>query len=137
MLRRTAIGKVGLFDQEDFPFHYEEADYGERLRRAGYKIVCDASAKLWHDSDLVQTTRLVQSSARAFHTARNRILFHRRYSAWWEFIPFILIFYPLVSMYYIGVIVLTSEGGLGLKAEKIWAYARGAFSGAVSAVGGA
>ncbi len=136
MLRRTAIEKVGLFDQVDFPFHYEEADYGERLRRAGYRIVCDTKARIWHDSDLVQTARLVQSPARAFYTARNRIVFHRRYSAWWEFMPFILIFYPLISTYYIGVIVLGPEGGLGLKAGRAWAYARGAFSGALSAATG-
>jgi len=129
MLRRTAIAKIGLFDQETLQFHYDEADY---------RIVCDTSARIWHDSDLIRlgNTRLVQSASRTFYTARNKVVFHRRYSAWWEFIPFILIFYPLISMYYIGVILIRSEGGLNLKAEKVWAYARGAFSGVLSAATG-
>jgi GT2 family glycosyltransferase len=131
MIRREAIMKTGAFDQENFPFHYEEADLGERMRRAGYSIVCDTKARLWHDSDLmgIGNSRLVQSDSRAFHSARNRMVFHRKYSAWWQFVPFILVFYPLISAYYIGVIFFKSGGNPGQKAGKAWAYARGALSG--------
>jgi len=138
MIRREAVLKAGMFDQENFPFHYEEADFGERMRRAGYAIVCDTKARLWHDSDLAgfANARLVQSESRAFHTARNRIVFHRKYSAWWEFVPFILVFYPLISAYYIGVIFFRSDGAPGQKAGKVRAYVRGAFSGIRFAVTG-
>ena len=34
MVKREAIEKVGVFDDKTFPIHYEESDFGERIRKA-------------------------------------------------------------------------------------------------------
>ena len=39
LLRREAVETVGDFDEKFFPVGFEDADYGLRLRRAGYSIL--------------------------------------------------------------------------------------------------
>lgn len=78
MVRREVIEKVGIFDGQLFPIHYEEADFGERVRRAGFRIVCNPRAKVWHDIPLPEKearSRLlhVHSKLRAYYAARNRV----------------------------------------------------------------
>lgn len=47
MVRRSAIAKVGYFD-EDFFFYGEDLDWCWRFKEAGYKIVYTPSAKIIH-----------------------------------------------------------------------------------------
>lgn len=51
------------------------------MRRAGYRIVCNPKAKVWHDIPLLDKDKAsqhyVSSSLRAYYTARNRIVFHK------------------------------------------------------------
>ena len=113
IIRKELIEKVGLFDEKNFPFHYEEADFGERVRKAGYRIVCNPKAKIWHDIPLPEEvedkTRLfhVNTERRAYYAGRNRIIFHKKYSKWWQFLLFILIFNWIVTIYYLKVIIFS------------------------------
>jgi len=134
LVKKEAIKAVGLFDEKTFPIHYDEADFGERIRRAGYKIVCNPNAKVWHDIPLPEE---VEDKARLFHChnefrayycGRNRIIFHKKYSKWWQFLIFILIFQWLFTLYYLSVI-LNSKTPFRKKISLSKAYLQGVLEG--------
>jgi len=135
MVKREVIKKVGLFDERTFPIHYDEADFGERVRKAGYKIVCNPKAKVWHDISLPEE---VEDKARLFHChnelrayycGRNRIIFHKKYSKWWQFLIFILIFNWLFTLYYLRVILLGSKKSFKERLRIAKAYLKGILEG--------
>jgi hypothetical protein len=81
MVRKEVFKLAGLFNSRLFPIHYEESDFCNRIRRAGYKVIVVPSAKIWHDVPPPERSKtLVKSPLRAYYTARNRILFHWRWS---------------------------------------------------------
>jgi GT2 family glycosyltransferase len=135
MIKREVIEKVGAVDEIRFPIHYDEADLGERVRRAGYRIVCNPEAEVWHDTPLPEEVQdrsrsfHVHSKFRAYCAARNRITFHKEYSEWWQFLLFVLIFNWLVTLYYLKVILLDSNKP---SRDRLWlaeAYLRGLLEG--------
>lgn len=71
LMRRSAIEKVGYFD-DDFFAYYDETDQFARFKRAGYRIVYTPEAKLWH---------MIGGSTKGFpyfylyHMHRNRFMF--------------------------------------------------------------
>lgn len=71
LMRRSAIEKVGYFDN-DFFAYYDETDQFARFKRAGYKVIYTPDAKLWH---------MIGGSTRGFpyfylyHMHRNRFMF--------------------------------------------------------------
>ena len=135
MVKREVIKKVGLFDERTFTIHYEEADFGERVRRAGYKIVCNPKAKIWHGIPLPEEVedkaRLFHchNELRAFYCGRNRIIFHKKYSKWWQFLIFILIFNWLFTLYYLRVILLGSKKPFKERLKIAKAYLKGVIEG--------
>jgi hypothetical protein len=115
MIRRKVLEKVGLFDEVAFPIHNDEGDFCNRVRRAGFKIGLIPTARVWHDTPL-QTKKLsgarhfhVHTTERAFYAARNRILFHRKYSQPSEFMTFLAVFMPLISAIYLNIILSDSS----------------------------
>jgi len=52
MVKRSMITNIGLLDENNFVIHYDEADFGIRARRAGFKIAGISSARIWHDIPL-------------------------------------------------------------------------------------
>jgi GT2 family glycosyltransferase len=135
MIRKEVIEKVGLFDENNFPIHYDEADFGERVRKAGYRIVCNPKAKIWHDIPLPEEVedkaRLfhVHSEMRAYYAGRNRIIFHKKYSKWWQFLLFILIFNWLFTMYYLKIILFDSHFSISNRIKISKCYLRGVLCG--------
>lgn len=47
LVKREVFDKIGLYD-EGFFFSYEDFDFGWRAKRAGYRIVINPKAKMWH-----------------------------------------------------------------------------------------
>jgi GT2 family glycosyltransferase len=74
MVRREAINKAGLMFENYF-LYYEEMDWCERIRKAGYKICLNMQAVIYHkESVSVGST----SALKEYFMNRNRILFIRR-----------------------------------------------------------
>lgn len=131
MIKNEVIKKVGLFDEGNFPIHYDEADFGERVRRAGYRIVCNPKAKVWHDIALPEE---VNDKARLFHChdefrayycARNRVIFQRKYSKSWQFLIFLSVFNWLITLYYLKIILLEPRKQLRERIRTTESYLRG------------
>jgi GT2 family glycosyltransferase len=74
MIKRQVIDNVGVMF-EDFFLYYEELDWCERIRKAGYDIYVEPRAKVYHkESASVQKI----SGLKTYYLNRNRIYFMRR-----------------------------------------------------------
>jgi GT2 family glycosyltransferase len=74
MVKREIIENIGTMF-EDFFLYYEELDWCERIRKAGYDIYIEPNARVYHkESASVQKI----SGLKAYYLNRNRIYFMRR-----------------------------------------------------------
>ncbi|RVU02717.1 glycosyltransferase family 2 protein [Mucilaginibacter limnophilus] len=74
MLKRECIDKAGLMSPNFF-LYYEELDWCDRIKRAGYQIWLVTSALIYH-KESVSVGRV--SALKEYFMNRNRILFIRR-----------------------------------------------------------
>lgn len=74
MLPRTVVDKVGMMP-EFFFLYYEELDWCEQIKRAGYGIYVEPNALIYH-KESVSVGR--NSPFKMYYITRNRILFTRR-----------------------------------------------------------
>lgn len=86
MMSRKAIEKVGLMF-EDFFLYYEELDWCERIRRAGFEIYVEPRARIYHKES---ATVGASSTLKTYYINRNRIYFMRRNFGGLSFIAFLL-----------------------------------------------
>jgi GT2 family glycosyltransferase len=93
MLSREVIEKVGLMPEEFF-LYYEELDWCEQIRRAGFDIWYEPSATILH-KESVSTGKA--SPLKMEYLTRNRIRFMRRNFGGWKLAAFLTFFY-LVSV---------------------------------------
>jgi GT2 family glycosyltransferase len=101
-VRVEVLRRIGGFDQERFPFHYDEADLCQRVRAAGYDTVVLATARAFHriekiagpGDEMVRSYRL-SGARRVALTVRARIFFHRRYSLGADRLLALAVFIPL------------------------------------------
>ncbi len=135
MTRKKVLEKVGLFDEVNFPIHNDEGDFCNRVRRAGFKIGLVPTARVWHDTPLpakkLSGTRHfhVHTAKRAFYAARNRVLFHRKYSQPSEFMSFLAVFMPLISAMYLNVILSDSSLAFRRRMNIARGYMQGIIAG--------
>lgn len=134
MIGRNVIEKVGLLNQRLFPIHYDEADFGRRVMEAGYKIYVVPKAKTYHDVEPLDKTKdlarsfNVSTPTRAFYTARNRIIFHKKYSKPFQFYVFAFIFNWLFTFFYLKLILFNNPHS-SEKIETAKSYIRGVIEG--------
>jgi len=74
MVPMSVIKEVGMM-AELFFLYYEEHDWCERIKRAGYKAYYEPKSTVWH-KESISTGK--ESSLKAYYITRNRILFARR-----------------------------------------------------------
>ncbi|KAA6431522.1 glycosyltransferase family 2 protein [Dyadobacter flavalbus] len=74
MIRREALQKAGVMSENYF-LYYEELDWCERIRKAGYEIHVDLSALIYHKESVSVGKR---TALKEFFMNRNRILFIRK-----------------------------------------------------------
>ncbi len=74
LIKRDVLNKIGLLHESYF-LYYEEFDYCEMAKRAGFSIYYNGFSHIRHKQS-VSVGKL--SSLKAFYMAKNRILFARR-----------------------------------------------------------
>jgi len=78
LIRRGAFEEVGLFDPGYF-FYYDDWDFSERVRRAGYTILYVPRAKMWHKVSL--STRKRSQPAKWWRIlGQSSVRFHLKFS---------------------------------------------------------
>lgn len=84
MTRRSVIEKAGLMP-EIFFLYYEELDWCEQIKKAGYQVWLEPAATIYHKESMsVGKT----SGLKEYYLMRNRILYMRRNAAGWQLILF-------------------------------------------------
>ncbi|GHB61474.1 glycosyltransferase family 2 protein [Persicitalea jodogahamensis] len=84
MVRKTATEKAGLMDTNYF-LYYEELDWGERIKKAGYELYVNLDAAIYHKESVSVGKR---SALKEYFMTRNRILFMRKHASPLAFLGF-------------------------------------------------
>jgi len=80
MTTREAFDKVDGFDSDTFFLYCDDVDYSWRLRLAGYRVVYEPAARLFHDKRLTLDGDWPASSAEIYYSAEAAILLAHKYS---------------------------------------------------------
>lgn len=86
MTKREVIENVGVMPEEFF-LYYEELDWSEQIRNAGYKVYVEPNALVFHKESLAVGKN---STLKTYYHTRNRILFVRRNRSWSQIVIFYL-----------------------------------------------
>lgn len=93
MIKREAINKAGLM-AENFFLYYEEMDWCDRIKRAGYVAWVNMQALIYHKESISVGKK---SALKEYFMNRNRILFTRRNASTFQKIVFYFHFSILVA----------------------------------------
>jgi|SRR5882724_4314011 len=77
MFKKEVLEKVGFFDDQYF-LYYEDADFNQRIKRAGYKIYYVPTAVLFHNN--ASSSGGAGNSLHDYFITRNQILFGMKYA---------------------------------------------------------
>lgn len=132
MFRREIIDKDIFFD-ESLVIHYDEPDFAMRVRKlCGYSLLVVRKATIYHDvapDDTKGLSRRWLDVKRVFFTARNRVVFHKRYSNKYQYLAFILFWNWIFTLFYINYIFRVPDAPLVARLKSMGAYVKGAISG--------
>jgi GT2 family glycosyltransferase len=88
MVKREVIEKTGMFP-EVFFLYYEEWDWSARIHKAGYKIWYTADATIYHKESMSVGKK---NPMKVYYHTRNRILYMRRNTRWYQLMVFYVFF---------------------------------------------
>ncbi len=88
IVKRAVVEKVGLMSEFYF-LYYEELDWCERIRRAGFTILFQPNAKIYHKESISVGK---SNPLKTYYLTRNRILFMAKNRGKGQFLVFTLFF---------------------------------------------
>lgn len=88
MVSKKVVQQVGRF-AERFFLYYEELDWSQRIRNAGFLIYYQPAATVLHKESVSVGQN---STLRTYYLTRNRILFMRRHCSFFQYVIFCLFF---------------------------------------------
>jgi GT2 family glycosyltransferase len=91
MIRKSVLEELGLL-YEGYFLYYEELDFAERVKRAGYKIYFQPNSSILH-KESISTGK--NSPLKTYYMNRNRLLFLRRNSKGLTFFLAMLYFFSI------------------------------------------
>ncbi len=77
LVRKEVIEKIGLFDERYF-LYYEDSDFNQRAKKAGFGIYYEPGAIMWHKN--AESTGGSGSLIQDYFITRNRLLFGMQYA---------------------------------------------------------
>lgn len=94
---RPVWEQVGLFDERFF-MYYEDLDFCLRLQRAGWRVIVQPQAKMWHKVSL--SSGGFDSPNERYAMARSSVLYFRKHTRFWQ--------WPLIGFWRAGSAVQTT-----------------------------
>jgi GT2 family glycosyltransferase len=76
-VKKEVFERIGFFDERYF-LYYEDTDFSQRAKRAGYKILFVPTAKVWHAN---AGSSEVGGKLHDYYMTRNRMLFGFKYGS--------------------------------------------------------
>ncbi len=130
---RSSIVKMGIVLDESFVIHYDESDFAMRVQNFfKYYFLVVKNAKIYHDveSDCSESmSRRWLDTKRVFYTARNRIIFQKKYAKPFQYLAFILFWNWIFTIYYLNFIFQIPKANNKDRFKSSIAYIKGVFSG--------
>jgi GT2 family glycosyltransferase len=108
MVRREAIEKAGLMPENYF-LYYEEMDWCERIKRAGYSVWLDTRALIYHKESVSVGAK---SPLKEYFMNRNRILYVRRNSP----------LHARIAFWPYFVLIVVSRNIIGYARQRQWGF---------------
>ncbi len=105
MVSRAVVNQVGRF-AERFFLYYEELDWSQRIRDAGFSIYYQPSATILHKESVSVGQH---STLRTYYLTRNRILYMRRHTSWQQRLVFYGFFATCVLPKHLATYVLSGR----------------------------
>ncbi len=97
LVRRELLIEDGVYDSI-YVINYEDTDLSFRVRSKGYKVVYTPKAITYHRIPMSTEGASKRLLSRGYWIGRNRVIFMKR---WGHYLPFLIFFLPLLSMYYL------------------------------------
>jgi GT2 family glycosyltransferase len=85
LAKRSTIEKIGLLDESYF-MYTEDADWCMRARLAGFRVMYEPRARVWHKVSVSAGGHL--SSFKLKNKFRSNLRFFSRYAAWYHWLVF-------------------------------------------------
>jgi GT2 family glycosyltransferase len=101
MMSRAALEKVGGFDEHFFGYH-EDVDWCERARRAGFRVVYNGHAIIYHRGFGAAQPSAKMPFPVLYFLGRNSILFARKHASPVQLCKFVTLFFLGVAWWMIG-----------------------------------
>lgn len=79
LIKREVIKKIGFLDEQLY-LYLEDVDFCLRARQAGYKIVYEPKAVIWHKN--ASSSGKPGSKLHQYYQTRNRLIIGVRYAPW-------------------------------------------------------
>lgn len=102
LVAREVIGRIGLLDEAYF-IYAEDADWSLRARRAGYRILFEPGAKIWHKISVSAGGHLSPFKLR--HKFMSNLRFFSRYARWYHWLTFPWLTIPVNGVAALGYIL--------------------------------
>ena len=77
LIKKSVIDRIGLLDESYF-LYWEDADFSVRARRAGFNLLYEPKAKIWHKSSGSSGSG---STLHDYYLTRNRLHFGFKYAS--------------------------------------------------------
>ena len=133
MIRMSILKNHKIQLNEEYGIMYEESDLAYRIKNLGYKIIVVRKAKIYHDIEKYKNNELISDymdhfmtdKRRPYVTARNRIIFHAKYSNRLEAAEIFLFWMWIFALYYSKKILFYKQGDYSLKRKielVLWYY---------------
>ena len=118
LVRKSVLEEVGLFDEDYIGYWFEDSDLSVRVAKAGFKVLFNPFAKVWHKP---HATAEQLSYRKKYLAARNAIRFMKKHASplqWAKYLFYSIIGLPY--MYLRDILSGKNLGGARGKAKGIW-----------------
>jgi len=117
MIKREAIDKAGKMP-ENFFLYYEEMDWSDHIKHAGYEVWVNMQALIYHKESVSVGKK---SALKEYFMNRNRILFIRRNANFMQRLFFFFFFILIVTPRNIGTYIKDGDTGFAkMLLKAIW-----------------
>ena len=109
LCRSEMLKKIGLLDTKYF-MYWEDADWGFRGSKAGYKSVYSSKSKIWH-----KVGASSKNHFQMYYFNRNRLYFMKKNRKGWEYTKFLVDFLTHLFLHESKEILIDKKDLLGFK----------------------
>jgi GT2 family glycosyltransferase len=80
LIRRAVIERTGGFDEDSFFMYCDDVDFSWRARLAGYRVVYQPSARVFHDKRLDREGQILAGEAEVYYSAAASLMMAWKWS---------------------------------------------------------